>query len=97
MSAALRFGQGGAQFLYPRVHIRGKHGFLIVLFHVVFMAAEFTRRPRGSRARLIAVNALKVNTNFVVFRRPRVCRSVAAFATAVFAAQFHDGLISGRR
>src|SRR5580658_8127990 len=59
----------------------------------------FDGSPRGSgrpRSCFGVTDALKVNANFILFRRPRLSEGVAALAAAVFTAKFNDGLVARR-
>ena len=95
--APLGLGQRGAQLFHAGVNVGWNHGFLAVLVFVEGWFGSRSEDASGARNRFAVVDALKVDAHFVFFRRPRLCRRIAALAAAVFAAQLDDGLVARRR
>ncbi len=85
MSTALGLGQRRTELLDADVEIGGGH----LAYFVSFLRSatgDGTRHAAETRRRLLAVDALKVDAHLVVFGRPGIGKSVAAFAAAAFAA-----------
>ena len=94
MSATFCFGEGGAKFFYAGVEICGNRSdfFGLVIEITLDWTAGATLPDRSGAV----VEALEVDADFVFFGGPGFSHGVAAFASAIFTAEFYDCLVSRR-
>ena len=97
VAAAFGFSQRGAQFFDACIHVGRKRGLGLIFVGGLMIRVSAMGRADRTRGRLVAFDALEVDADLVVLRRPGIGECVAALAAAVFAAQLHDGLIARRR